>query len=300
MKSLILAACLSVCLSASLAATASAATAYDCAPFEPARLDASPDPRAAELRALGRLADAGALEPRRVSRELAAWVRREPSRYTDVQRVAIQSRLFRLARRSPSTAHRAAAAIAMRRVALSPARAARLESRAPFGLESVLGSRARWIERATDSCGSGPLIHERVAGGGLAFHPIRSGATHALVSQMVHVDTAGFPRITGVIEKVELRVGRDRRATACVLGIDDASLALAVLRLEPRPVAELPPTLFFRRSGDQLDCVRCHPDDRAQGARDLLDPVERERIIGARERLLVSFAARQWRRLQEN
>lgn len=276
---------------------ARAGTPYSCEPFEPSSPAPPADRRAAAIASLGHVADhsAGARE---VSRELYKWVLAEPSRYTDVQRVAIQSRLFRVAQRHGSTGHRAAAMIAMRSFALPPERVARLESRRPFGLESVLGSSDEWTERATESCGNGPLTHERVAGGGLSFYPVRRGDTHALVARMVHVDTAGTPHITGVIEKVELRVGRDRRATACVLGVDDGSLSLEAQRLVPRRAAELPHTIFFRRDGDQLGCVHCHANDRAQGARDLVDPAERERIVGARERLLIDYAARRWRAMQ--
>ena len=175
----------------------------------------------------------------------------------------------------------------MNTFALPPSRVARFESALPIGLESVLGSSATWVERATDACGSGPLVHERVAGGGLAFRPIRSGATHALVAQLVHVDTSGAPHITGLIDSVELRVGRDSDATACVLGVDEGSLAGGAPRLRTKSIDELPRTVFMRRAGDgQLGCVSCHEDHQAQGARDLLDPAERAEIMGARERLL--------------
>ena len=186
----------------------------------------------------------------------------------------------------------------MRAFALPPARVAKFESSHPIGLESVLGSRSRWVERATDNCGSGPLIHERVAGGGLSFRPIRSGETHALVSQMVHIDSEGAPHITGLIEDVELRVGRDRDATACVLGVDSSSLAGARLRLAPRPIAELPHSIFMRRNGNGLSCVSCHDDDRSQGARDLSEASERAEVMGERDRLLIEYAARRWRGMQ--
>jgi len=118
---------------------------------------------------------------------------------------------------------------------------------------SILGTEI--TERATKNCDTGRLRHVDAFGGLLAFRPLRAGETRALAAQLVAIDTDGQPHITPLVDAIELRFGKDDRASpACVVEAGDDGV------LRPVAQADLPDDgMFVARRGHGVGCDKCHP-----------------------------------------
>jgi len=204
------------------------------------------------------------------------------------QLLRVAARLDTYARYVPETPHaadtRRAVMAIVRAVAPTARELDQLGDAAHPEVAAVLGSDV--VERATSSCVAGSLIHVSYFGGLLAFRPLRSGSTRALVAQLVAFDSAGAPHITPLVDDIEMRRG----GTACVVATDDAG------RLATVPRADLEQTKFVARRGDGVGCAQCHSRSDAFEPRDITDPsaladIDRARF-GQVERLAAGTFAR--------
>ena len=154
-------------------------------------------------------------------------------------------------------------------------------------VEGVLGGEL--TDRATRSCVAGRLVHVAAFHGLLAFRPLRAGSTRALVAELVAFDTDGAPHITPLVDGMELRLGDDTAAPACVVHADSDGA------LRPVPHDEIedrPP--FVAREGTGVGCKHCHRDANTMNARDLLVDevagIDRGRDAQVRELALQTWA----------
>jgi hypothetical protein len=213
------------------------------------------------------------------------------------QRVRAQHELLELANRldARGDAGHAARAIVMALVRASAPTAdelATLGSSTEPRVDLIFGHELMW-QRATQSCGTGSLIHVFAAGGLLAYRPVRAGDTHALVAQLVAFDRDGRPHITPLIEEVELRVGDGAAAPACVVQADEDDGTLHAMPFDE--LRERPP--FVIRIGNGVGCANCHGDGHAIEAHDIAG-AELARVDAARTRQVTVLATELWRRLQ--
>ena len=272
--------------------TTSDVTPYRCDGLVPAAQTASADPSiAAPWRAL---ADDTVTDPTGWIATVAAMPAAAPSGTTE-ERVRLQHQLLRVAARLeryasyvPATPHAAETRAAIMKLVTAVAPSAReldaLGDAAHPQVAAVLG--ADPVERSTRNCGSGSLIHVSHFGGLLAFRPLRSGTTHALVAQIVAFDPAGAPHITPLVDDIELRRGDGTSAAACVVAAGDDGILRTVGQ------ADLEDTQFVHRRGSGVTCVGCHHTDNAFAARDVTDAAELSEIDRARFGQVNRLAAR--------
>jgi hypothetical protein len=274
------------------------ATTYSCDGITIAAQSGHADPAIATWRALAEAHDADVAWIARVQAEagqplpklaLEARVRLQH------HMVAVARRLDDLRREFPqwSAWSRAHADVLAQIHAIAPTAAelATLGDGAHPRVAAVLGSQI--TERATKTCGSGNSIHASVAGGTLAYRPLRAGQTRALVSQLVAYDRDGNPHITPLVDTMELRVGEDPTAVACVVqAADDGTLHAAA----HADIHEHGP--FVQKRGDGVGCINCHSAPNAMRARDLtFDEVPA--IDKARDGQVDRMATGLWKRLSE-
>jgi hypothetical protein len=129
-------------------------------------------------------------------------------------------------------------------------------------VEPILGLSI--TERATKTCAGGNSIHVRKSDGLLAFRPLRSGTTRALVAQIVAFDTDGHPHVTPLVEGMELRLGNELSSPACVIQSRPDGTLYPAAHAE---IEEHAP--FVHRQGEGVSCVNCHYQPNAMNARDL-------------------------------
>jgi len=153
-------------------------------------------------------------------------------------------------------------------------------------VETWLGPRASWTERTTALCGEGPLFHETVNRGALAFHPFRAGPTRALLAQIVGFDRARRAHVTPLVATIEMRRGLGVRAPVCVVELDARHRTLATVAH-----AALERSTFIRPAAHGgIRCNDCHASETAFGAADVADPAAAAALADARRALVVAFA----------
>ena len=237
----------------------------------------------------------------------AAWVRRAhvlavsrlPVALGTDERVRLQHELIEVTRRldglrrepkafEARAAHGAVVAL-IKRTAPTVAELAALGNGNDPDVSAVLGIDI--TERATKTCAGGNSIHVRKNDGLLAFRPLRSGTTRALVAQLVAFDTEGHPHITPLVDGMELRLGNEMNSPACVIqSRPDGTLYPA----QHAQIEEHGP--FVHRQGAGVGCLNCHYDANAMNARDLaVDEVATIDI--ARNRQVEELADREWKSL---
>ncbi len=244
------------------------AVPYDCAFADPSAASCTPSPVwIAELDRMG----ARAIEPgddplsqavcRRAAAALDQALAADPARLTEVERIVAQNGALRLV--GPKSCERDGAGGISRRASQAilhlalPAAALDALGGEPWSdLESWLGPHSDWVDRRSEHA---PLFHDTIEFFTQAFRPLRSGSTHAVVSQMVAIDTAWHVHVTPVVGRIELRRGDGLGAPACIGKLDAARLRCRAGRLRPVPEADLPTNAFVQRPGPGLvDCNRCH------------------------------------------
>lgn len=148
------------------------------------------------------------------------------------------------------------------------------------------------IERATVTCGKGRSIHVAHFHGALAFRPLRTGDTRALVAQLVAFDDSGRPWTTPYVDHAEVRQWGLEGAPACVIeaGHDGA--------LHPVEYRDLVEDRFVRRTSDGVGCNNCHRDTNALGARDVTAE-ELVDIDRARAAQVDQLATDLWQRISQ-
>lgn len=209
-------------------------------------------------------------------------------------RVRLQHYMLVVANKTPGSQRKAQRAVValIKRIAPTAGELERLGSGAKPAVTAVLGPRELIIERATQSCGSGNSIHAAVFGGLLAFRPLRVGATRALVAQLVAIDRDGKPHVTPLVDAVEMRLGNDVSAPACVVEAgDDGVLRVA----SHHELVDKPP--FVVRNHEGVGCVNCHSTDNAMLARDITG-AELARVDALRDAQVAELASGMWQRLK--
>lgn len=147
-------------------------------------------------------------------------------------------------------------------------------------VESWLGPREGWTERSTSFCSDGNLLlHDQILDGLVAFRPVRSGETRALLGQIIAFDSDGRAHVTPIVERVEMRRSLAVDAPACVAHLDLASAG------SPRIVADveaLHPDTFVFRDGEGVGCAGCHSRNDVFRATDVPDVTAAQALLDAR------------------
>jgi hypothetical protein len=274
-------------------------TPYDCSALHVAAVPSGGGARA--IAAWRELAEARELDAGWAMRVFVDALATPPDLSVEA-RVRVQHQLVAIAKRlvgrdEPTTAFALGVVVGLVRAsAPTAAELAALGDPASPRVAAVLGPRDAIAQRATNTCGEGNSIHAHRFQGEFAFRPLRVGTTHALVAQLVAFDRDGVPHATPLVEQIELRLGDDVDAPACVVAArDDGALrAMPFDELhEHRP--------FVVRAGDgseRLTCGGCHTSPDAMGARDIAGD-ELARVDALRGRQLERLATQRWQTIAQ-
>jgi hypothetical protein len=270
---------------------------YDCAAlgFTPSHGSAAADSPLtrgeALLHAHARAAEGAATFPldelaaaRGVLADLAAQGR---GSLTMEQRIEAQNLAYRMAIALAASAPEAApeAIEVVLTLAPPPASFAALPAEHDVEIAALLGGDI--VERRTERCGEGALMHEYSSRGAHAFRPVRQGDRRALLAYLVGFDSEGGAHVTPYLAHAELRVGLEHGGPACVIERTPALSGPA--QLHAVAFEELPETSFIRPSGDdQVNCETCHAH--AVRAFDVSDAGEAADLRAARHALLEPMA----------
>lgn len=125
----------------------------------------------------------------------------------------------------------------------------------PEGLEAWLGPKDAWEDRTTPMK---PLFHERIFHETRVLRLVRTKTVRANFAQLVAIDDAGAPFVTGVVAAIEMRRGFGRDAPACVILASPARVRCKSRGgLQSSPNASgFPQSHFLAHDGDLL--VRCN------------------------------------------
>ncbi len=202
-------------------------------------------------------------------RILAKAAKAQVSSLTNVERIVAQTAAMKLfagpdchRQRLP---RKAAASVAIR-LALS-ARVLRAMGSTPApGIDRWIGPRAAWIDKRTRI----PLHHDSEEGFVKAFRPVQSGNRRAIFGQVVAFDSSWGVHLTPIVSRIELRMGTEPGASACVLALDTSRLRCASDLMRPLSLADTPPAKlgrgFLRRSHirGRAGCDMCHGPNAAK------------------------------------
>jgi hypothetical protein len=279
---------------------------YDCEGVEPANADACDEARKPgdDLVELSEQLPEIAVEhvPKleaywaRAARALDAAERVSPSSFTTEERVLVQNAALHVALVSAGEN----ASLSSRAKAFVKKLAFHDHPRAePEGLEAWLGPSASWEERTTPMK---PLFHETIFHDTRVLRIVRTKTLRANFAQLVAIDDAGVPFVTGVVAAIEMRRGWRPEAPACVVLASPARVRCKShggLQAQPN-ASRFPQSHFLAHDDDLLvRCNGCHTaNDTAMGfTLQTLAPEETHAVLAARRDAALNALTIAWAKL---
>lgn len=216
-----------------------------------------------------------------------------PEALTPNERVLAQNAALHLALASAGSD----AALASRAKALVKKLAFGAHPRAqPEALDAWLGPSPAWTDRTSSLS---PLFHESIFYDTRVVRLVRTKTLRANFAQLVAIDEAGVPFVTGVVASIEMRRGFGRDAPACVVLASPSRVRcnkLGGLAAAPN-ASHFPQSHFLAHDGDaHVRCNACHTAEDAVMGFTLspLAPEEASAVLATRREAVLKKLATEY------